>query len=357
MPELFSCFTEKMKQIFMDIIASLGRLPLEQRGFLFGYEDKIDMEWVLLMANYITMEYIKYAFDYDDPEYSLRHFRKGENDTDDERMRQSRIVEYVLRYKKREIDHLGVTLPPEHKFADVSMDTIDKKIKGHRLTEMNYYEHQNIHDIDIIKAIVENRIGSARKISNTRFQEIFSQYDGFIEDMIAHSKNSDRDMVFYSIAFFTFEWHYPVELFYSIACIMEENDIQEINRSDLALLCGNVGIESMFSGWFTTHSRMIRERLYFAKLLFEDSTPSFIKEGLRDMIKEFIVLGVKYKESVVCNDGTRYIDWFRIESSIPDWASFFRYYDIFSIWERKEWTPKRIQNMRKLFNLTSLKKI
>ena len=51
MPELFPCFTEKMKQIFMDIIASLGRLPLEQRGFLFGYEDEIDMEWVLLMAN------------------------------------------------------------------------------------------------------------------------------------------------------------------------------------------------------------------------------------------------------------------------------------------------------------------
>ena len=40
-------------------------------------------------------------------------------------------MKYVLKYKKREIDLSGVELPPEHKFADVSMDDIGKKIKGH----------------------------------------------------------------------------------------------------------------------------------------------------------------------------------------------------------------------------------
>ena len=356
MPKSISCFSEKMNYLFMDIIASLGRLPVEQRGFLFGFEDEIDMDWVLNMACYITMEYIKYCFDCADPEYSLRHFRK-ENDTDDERMRQSRIMEYVLKYKKREIDQLCVELPPEHKFSNVSMDTIGKKLKGYRLTEMNYFEHQNIHDLELIKAIVENRIDNAKKISNTRFHEIISQYDDFIEDMIGKSKNSDRDMVFYSIAYFTLEWHYPVELFYYIACIMEECEIQEVNKSDLLLLCGDVKIESMFSGWVSTHSRMVRWRFLFANVLFDKSAPCPIKEDLRTMIKELIALSVQYKETLYCDDGTKYIDWFRSESNIDDWASFFRYYDIFSIWRRKEWTPKRIQNMRKLFNITTMKKI
>ena len=202
MPKQFPFLTDKMEYLFLDIVASLGQLPVEQRTFLFGPPDEEDMEWVFGTACYITMEYIKYAFDYGDPEYSLRHFRKGENDTDDERMRQSRITEYVLKYKKRELDLSEDELPPDHKFANISMDDIESRLKGHRLTEMNYFEHQNIHDLDIIKAIVQNRIGSTKKISNTRFREIFSQYDAFIQDLIARSKNSDEDMVFYSIALF-----------------------------------------------------------------------------------------------------------------------------------------------------------
>jgi hypothetical protein len=102
---------------------------------------------------------------------------------------------------------------------------------------------------------------------------------------------------------------------------------------------------------------MVRERLSFADVLFDKAASLPVKEELRSLIKEFIALGARYKESILCNDGTRYIDWFREESGVPDWASFFRYYDIFSIWERKEWTPKRIQIMRNLFNLTTLEKI
>ena len=207
MSELNSCFSEKMEYLYKDIVASLVNLPMDQRGFLFGYEDELDMDWVIGMANYITLEYIKYAFDNADPEYSLRHFRQGENDTDDERMRQSRIMDYVLRYKQREVERSGIALPSGHKFAAVSMDTIEKKLQGHRLTELNYFEHQNIHDVELIKAIVEKRICSSKKISNSRFQEMFSQYDDLIESMITKSQNSDQELVFYAIAYFTLEWH------------------------------------------------------------------------------------------------------------------------------------------------------
>ena len=74
MSKNFPELTDKMEYLFTDIIGSLGQLPIEQRGYLFGYEDEEDIEWIMGMACYITMEYIKYAFDYDDPTYSLRHF-------------------------------------------------------------------------------------------------------------------------------------------------------------------------------------------------------------------------------------------------------------------------------------------
>ena len=41
MQKLSSHFTDKMDYLFKDIVDSLGHLPMEQRSFLFGYEDEV----------------------------------------------------------------------------------------------------------------------------------------------------------------------------------------------------------------------------------------------------------------------------------------------------------------------------
>ena len=44
MNNVFSILTPKMKMLFMDIIASLGQLPKEIKGYIFGYEGEEDMD-------------------------------------------------------------------------------------------------------------------------------------------------------------------------------------------------------------------------------------------------------------------------------------------------------------------------
>ena len=107
--------TGKMKMLYMDVIASLGQLPLEQRGYIFGFDGEEDYKWRTGVAEYIIFEYIKYSFDYDDPEYPLNHFVEQENDCD--RMLQSRIMQYVVKHKNREIVDKNVILSPEHKLC------------------------------------------------------------------------------------------------------------------------------------------------------------------------------------------------------------------------------------------------
>lgn len=349
MPKIFREMTDNMNYLYCDVLASLGQMPIEKRAYIFGIDEEEDMDWVIGVLNYIIVEYIKYSFDYDDPEYPLNHFVDYNNDS--ERMLQSRTMQYVAKYKKKQLETHAIALPEDHKFANLDLDTIEKRLKGRRLTEMNYYEHQNIHNVDLIKAIVERRIVSSKKVSNERFQEMFEQYDQVVQDLIERSKKSDEDMVFASLALFTLEWNYPVELFYYLACVMEGEGITDIRQDDLALICGDVWIESQFGGSASTHSRMVKERFCVVETLFGKDTDEFVREELRDLIKEILVLGVEYKELIGSTDGGLYKEWFRRGSSIEDWASFFRWYDIFSIWEKKEWTRTRIQNMRKLFDL------
>lgn len=344
----FPEMTEKMQMLYMDIIASLGTLPPEKKVYIFGDDDNVDMEWGVAVANYITLEFIKYSYDYSDPVYPLRHFL-GDAD-DSERMLQSRTVQYVLKYKRKELEN-NSNLAPDHKFANIDMDTIEQKLKGYRFTEMNYFEHQNIHDLEVIKAIVEKRICSAKKVPNPRFEDMFEQYDNMVEGLIARSNNSDHDMVFASLALFTIEWKFSIETLYHIACLMEENGLKEVDQHALALLVGNVWIESQFGGSVKTESRMVKERRYILDYIFDEEIDPYSKNTMMDLIKKILVIGVHYKEICKTNEGEPYKEWFRKESTEEDWASFFRYYNLFDIWQKKEWTRKKIQNMRLLLDL------
>ena len=346
-----SCFpemTEKMQSLYMDIIASLGQLPLERKVYLFGADEGFDMDWIIGVANYITLEFIKYSYDSCDPMYPLRHFLGNADDS--ERMLQSRVVKYAMKYKKQELEQYP-DIPVNHKFDNIDMETIEQKLNGYRFTEMNYYENQNIHDLDVIKAIVEKRIGSSKKIPNSRFEEMFEQYDKVVGELMIRSCKSDHDMVFASLALFTIEWKFAIETLYHVACLMEEKKLKDINQKTLVLLIGSVWIESQFGGSVATASRMVKERQYVLDYLFDDKTDWYSKEVMIDLIKEILVVGVFYREKSETNEGEPYKEWFRKESTEADWASFFRYYDIFAIWKKKEWTRRRIQNMRKLLDL------
>ena len=58
MKKLFPELTDKMQMLYMDIIASLGQLPLEQRGFIFGFDGEEDYDWIHAVACYIILEFI-----------------------------------------------------------------------------------------------------------------------------------------------------------------------------------------------------------------------------------------------------------------------------------------------------------
>ena len=38
--------TENMQRLYLDVIASLGQMPVGKRIYLFGDEDDPDIEWV-----------------------------------------------------------------------------------------------------------------------------------------------------------------------------------------------------------------------------------------------------------------------------------------------------------------------
>ncbi len=50
--------TEKMQMLYTDIVGSIGQLPPGKKVYIFGDDNNADIEWVIAVANYITLEFI-----------------------------------------------------------------------------------------------------------------------------------------------------------------------------------------------------------------------------------------------------------------------------------------------------------
>jgi len=57
---------------------------------------------------------------------------------------------------------------------------IANRKEGYELTEMDFFEANTIHDLELVKAIAENRIYSSKKTSNDRFTDLFNNYDEWV---------------------------------------------------------------------------------------------------------------------------------------------------------------------------------
>ena len=80
---------------------------------------------------------------------------------------------------------------------------MDEKKEGYSLTPMQYFELTSICDMPILKSFVENRLSDVKKVPNMTFRDMMEDYDRKIVDWKQKSLETDYNMVFYSLAFFT----------------------------------------------------------------------------------------------------------------------------------------------------------
>ena len=297
------------------------------------------------LVDQVILECIKKAFDATEEKHSLRYYFKinGDESKDDVRMRFSRLMAIVNDAKKTELEYLksfGVDIDTEEILK--SMDSISDKLDGYELTEMNFFEINNVGDLDLIKAIINHRMSDVDKITNTRFKEIATQYDKRILSWKELSKDDDRSMVFYSLAYYTIEWKYAFNFLFECALVMEKypDFAPEAVLSHVNMLFGYKDFLTE-QGHFTTDSRMIG---YREKLVSE----FFTYQELRYQYTELLGLVTILKEGMFI-EGVPVEQWFIENTNMNDWASFFRDYDVFKhVSFEKDWPNKRIRAVRSL---------
>lgn len=333
MSTLFSCFDEKLLEyIFID-------------GFV-SPESFIE---------HMLFEFCKYTYYEIVPKYPLRHFLQYDSMDNSERMVYSRTMDYAQKFKDKNYELLKEKGDDPKEYAELKrkpMNTIADRKDGYELSEMDLFETKTIHDLELVKTIAENRIYSSKKISNQRFKEIFSDYDIWVQELIERSKKSDEDMVFSTIAFFTFEWKYAIEYYYHLSQFLIENNIESIEFFSTWLFTGTFEFESRFIKTVSADSRFIKDRIELIPIFFDaDCNPTVLEIYKSKYIELLTIKTLFFK--LTSTEGGLYVDWFKDNVSMADIASFFRDYNVFQIWQQKSFDNKMIKTLRYVLEVSS----
>lgn len=232
------------------------------------------------------------------------------------------------------------------------------------MSEFQYWEAQNIHSMALVKAIVEKRIGSSKKISDTRFTEIASQFDNTLQKFKDEFGSTPEKTVFSSLVLFTLEGKYAFNLYYALASEMVTAGVTEMpdmyNR--LMTISGTYKYASSLpdlepeyahDGDLWIEYPMISLQQRFIPMIVRSPIGGNVEFFFKGVM-EANVLANAVQSHIYLNRKPMRV-WFDEDTNLEDWASVFETYDIFrSFIPDKSWTQPKIQAVRKMYETVSI---
>jgi len=278
-----------------------------------------------------------------------------------------RVLEYSE--EKHELEQKAVKAGTGYEIRKPEHNLSLKKgrFPSYEISRFQYWELNNIHDMKLVKSIVERRIVSSKKISNSEFRSNAEQYDKIVRQFIDEANNSDENMVFSSLALFTLQTKYSFDYFYKLACEMEiyrASSIPDVHDRLTATSSCYCGKESALSKYCPTLFDDKCLRIDYPLIIQRERMISSIVRLPKNYIMD-AALGQFQEVSFLSNAVQRHIcfgekkldirTWFAENTNIEDWASVFEVYNVFRTFApNKEWSDNKIKVVRSFYDTVSI---
>lgn len=295
----------------------------------------------------IMLQLIKYSYNSYLPKKSIRSYFEQDTDLSDaQRARYSRLIKYAQYYRdtqNKEIKEVFGAYFSELESKDMSK--INNKRKGYEINKMQFFELDTMGNLRLLKSIINQRICDAKKVSNAEFKEMIDEYDNLVIELLRGLDGSDEDVIFSTLALFTLEWKFNVELFYSCSVEAEKKHIKDVPVDRIALLCAVLKLNN--SMLLAIESRFVLNRIKVVPYVYDADIMVWksISEKYVAYLKALhIFTRLKAK-------GKSMEEMFSNNFNIHEAAEYIKAnYDIHNLYQKKEWTSSKIKYMRKLYS-------
>lgn len=353
---------EKMYAVAVAIEEVIIRtLPISYQLFIF--EGKITLKDII---GQVLVECCKYAYDITAEKHSLNYYLKNANsktDTEDsERMTLKRTMDYIQERRTIEYEaflNSGVSLDG---LKAHEMSNIKDRLAGYSINSFQFWEINNVHDMQLVKAIVERRI-SEKNFNKKKFRGYAAEYDKTILQFSNDWNGSKENVLIDFLVMFTLEWKYSFDFFYELANEMVRCNVSEIPdmKRRIATFCRGGAINSLLlqseprlvGGTIHMDSRMLVSRRKYIHDIVTVPENEF-ETDLTRFVECLVVVANMLTQMTYRKIPIR--EWFIQNSTPDDWANVFRDYDIFQAFVPiKDWTDtKKIRYVKEMYSKVSM---
>lgn len=307
----------------------------------------------------------RYAYLTTAEKHPLKYYIDQDNlDLELARKELKRVFDYVNEKFHLESIRLMQTLGDSFPRPEMNLTKKPGRYPEYEFSAFQYWEGRNIHDMGLVKAIIERRIPSSKKVSVDRFLEFSDDYDNAVKAQKELFGTSAENTVFSSLQFFTLQTKYSFDYFYELANQMESLNITDFPdmRNRLMAIAGSYKCDAILPdinpNAAADEDRMIQYPLIIQRQRFTKHIVSDPEDGLVSQI-----LGATLEAGVLINAirSHMHIGGIRLpllvaqETTIDDWASVFELFNVFQTFvPDKDWTDQKIKSVRKMYDLTSL---
>ena len=275
-----------------------------------------------LMFEIIKEEYKQYA-----PKKTVMDFL-GVYDEDGSNRKYTRAIQYAQHYRDYDNDliedEFGMRVP-ELEAQDVSGA---KVFKGHQLTAHEFLGLKMQAECGLLNKFHEGQIESSKKISESRFQELFVEYANKIDEL-EPSVNEPENVICNTFVYYGIETHFLTEFLYRLTLAAEEVGFpKECPIERIIAVCSITPV--------------IPETFWCPPAFIADCDADWEKKAL-------LVQDCKHIKNFLLQRHLEKFIEIMHRCTDADKASYIE--DNFWIWDNRveyEWTPERIRYYRKL---------
>lgn len=320
---------------FSKSIKKIMNEHLEEEDFEYIFNGPINFNDFITQ---IMFEKYKEQYLINKKKKSLRSYiQDGQTfDSDYQQMKRTlAFSNYYKKYVKKNLTEQGVNVNNISDLEIHETKNMKEKLDGLSLSEMDNLQLTTMNRLELLKSITSKRIVSSKKISNTRFIEMFDELDNYYLNV---KKGLNKDNFFYHlINFYDIERSYFTELIYKIATYINEQNLKEYNIESFEVLF-NIEIPSIK---FRGSNRFLNHRhIYIAGLIN------------RNQMATGQLINVLYQKGVLFSHFTDKIDIAFKKLDVSDVEEhLMANYNLFNIiTDNKEWNNNKIKIARSFYD-------
>lgn len=306
----------------------------------------------------------RYAYLVNSEKHPLSYYIMQEDrEFDPARKEHERIMKYTKEKNDLFNDRFEKNTGDRFRSPDFSLEKKSNRFPEHTFTLFDYWEQKNIHDMALVKAIVERRLPSSNKIPRKEFIAISDQYDAFVNAMKEDFGRDPDSTMFCSLQLFILQAKYSFDFFYELAVRMQELSIKEFPdmHDRLMTVAGRYKCTSPLPDICPEFAAdidrkieypLIRQRKHFLDAIISTENNLNTDFLLGSFIEANVLANAVRSHMPYC--GLNLPEYIAQKTALEDWASVFEMFDVFQTFApHKDWTNTRIKTVRRMYDLLS----